>query len=158
MKKLFVVLGICLCLCFGCAEDNRSPILPKAENVDSICIDFTNSIQKIYDDSESIQKILSEIATGKRTEKQSIQDYPSAEEYGTINIENNGGMTTMFYYEENGKYYIECPYKGIYEIEKQFLVRHVDAQTSLYEGKTSWTYGHAMLKSSDLPSYEVSNN
>ena len=101
MKKLFVVLGICLCLCFGCAEDNRSPILPKAENVDSICIDFTNSIQKIYDDSESIQKILSEIATGKRTEKQSIQDYPSAEEYGTINIENNGGMTTMFYYEEN---------------------------------------------------------
>lgn len=55
MKKLFVVLGICLCLCFGCAEDNRSPILPKAENVDSICIDFTNSIQKIYDDSESIQ-------------------------------------------------------------------------------------------------------
>lgn len=34
MKKLFVVLGICLCLCFGCAEDNRSPILPKAENVD----------------------------------------------------------------------------------------------------------------------------
>ena len=29
MKKLFVVLGICLCLCFGCAEDNRSPILPK---------------------------------------------------------------------------------------------------------------------------------
>ena len=117
MKKLFVVLGICLCLCFGCAEDNRSPILPKAENVDSICIDFTNSTQKIYDDSESIQKILSEIATGKRTEKQSIQDYPSAEEYGTINIENNGGMTTMFYYEENGKYYIECPYKGIYEIE-----------------------------------------
>ena len=100
MKKLFVVLGICLCLCFGCAEDNRSPILPKAENVDSICIDFTNSIQ--------------------RTEKQSIQDYPSAEEYGTINIENNGGMTTMFYYEENGKYYIECPYKGIYEIENNF--------------------------------------
>lgn len=46
MKKLFVVLGICLCLCFGCAEDNRSPILPKAENVDSICIDFTNSTQK----------------------------------------------------------------------------------------------------------------
>lgn len=120
MKKLFVVLGICLCLCFGCAEDNRSPILPKVENVDSICIDFTNSIQKIYDDSESIQKILSEIATGKRTEKQSIQDYPSAEEYGTINIENNGGMTTMFYYEENGKYYIECPYKGIYEIENNF--------------------------------------
>ena len=37
------------------------------------------------------------------------------------------------------------------------MVRHVDAQTSLYEGKTSWTYGHAMLKSSDLPSYEVSN-
>ena len=83
-------------------------------------VDFTNSIQKIYDDSESIQKILSEIATGKRTEKQSIQDYPSAEEYGTINIENNGGMTTMFYYEENGKYYIECPYKGIYEIENNF--------------------------------------
>ena len=102
MKKLFVVLGICLCLCFGCAEDNRSPILPKAENVDSICIDFTNSIQKIYDDSESIQKILSEIATGKRTEKQSIQDYPSAEEYGTINIENNGGMTTMFYMKRTG--------------------------------------------------------
>ena len=49
-----------------------------------------------------------------------IQDYPSAEEYGTINIENNGGMTTMFYYEENGKYYIECPYKGIYEIENNF--------------------------------------
>ena len=41
---------------------------------------------------------------------------------------------------------------------KIFWVRHVDAQTSLYEGKTSWTYGHAMLKSSDLPSYEVSNN
>ena len=41
---------------------------------------------------------------------------------------------------------------------KTLLVRHVDAQTSLYEGKTSWTYGHAMLKSSDLPYYEVSNN
>ncbi len=51
MKKLFVVLGIGLCLCFWCAEANRWPILPKAENVHSICIDFTNSTQKLYEKS-----------------------------------------------------------------------------------------------------------
>ena len=120
MKKLFVVLGICLCLCLDVQRIIAHRFFQKRRMLTLFVLISRTVFKKIYDDSESIQKILSEIATGKRTEKQSIQDYPSAEEYGTINIENNGGMTTMFYYEENGKYYIECPYKGIYEIENNF--------------------------------------
>lgn len=78
MKKLFVALEF---VAHVCVLDVQRIIgahrFFKAENVDSICCDFTNSIQK-YDDSESIQKILSG-CNWKTNGKQSIQDYPSAE-------------------------------------------------------------------------------
>lgn len=43
----------------------------------------------------------------------------AAGKYGTINIESDAGPTTIFYYEENGKYYLEQPYQGIYELSEK---------------------------------------
>ena len=68
-----------------------------------------------YENSESIKQIISAISIGKATNKESVQDFPSEDEYGTINIESNDGTTTVFYYVNSGKYFVEQPYQGIYE-------------------------------------------
>lgn len=49
--------------------------------------------------------------------KESIQDVPNVETYGKVDITNNSGITTFFYYQEDEKYYIEQPYQGIYETD-----------------------------------------
>lgn len=102
------------------AEKAASLVFPTAAEIDSISITMPDGTELQYDDSEQIEEVLSMIAAAEPTAKQSIQDCPSAEKYGTINIESDDGSTTIFYYEENGRYYLEQPYQGIYELDNKF--------------------------------------
>ena len=37
--------------------------------------------------------------------------------YGKVDISNNGGVTTFFYYIDDETYCIEQPYQGVYETD-----------------------------------------
>ena len=92
-------------------------MLPAVDEIDSIEITAINGSQVSYSDKEWIEQLLSVFLQAEATTLQSIQDVPNVENYGKVDISNNGGITTVFYYVDSGKYYIEQPYQGIYETD-----------------------------------------
>ncbi|MBE5876701.1 MAG: hypothetical protein E7290_07410 [Lachnospiraceae bacterium] len=64
-----------------------------------------------------IEEFISIISDAKNTNKSSVQDFPLADNYGTIHIFSKDNSLTIYYYEENGRYFLKQPYHGIYEIE-----------------------------------------
>lgn len=115
VKLLIAITSAFLCLT-GCRRNTAEPIiLPTVDDICSINIELIDGRQMSYENSESIKQIISAISIGKATNKESVQDFPSEDEYGTINIESNDGTTTVFYYVNSGKYFVEQPYQGIYE-------------------------------------------
>ena len=57
------------------------------------------------------------------TKKESVQDCPQVESYIKIDFQFETGTSTIFAYEDSGKYYIEQPYQGIYKIDSQLFER-----------------------------------
>lgn len=51
---------------------------------------------------------------GRKTKKESISDQPNVEKYYTVTFKDSEEI--IYIYEKEGKYYIEQPYNGIYEI------------------------------------------
>ena len=96
VKLLIAITSAFLCLT-GCRRNTAEPIiLPTVDDICSINIELIDGRQMSYENSESIKQIISAISIGKATNKESVQDFPSEDEYGTINIESNDGTTTVF--------------------------------------------------------------
>lgn len=89
--------------------------LPDIDSIEAIEIMTTDGTVVSYRDKETIDQSLSILAQATPTSKESIQDSPNVSHYGKVDITNNDGVTTVFYYTENKKHYIEQPYQGIYE-------------------------------------------
>lgn len=120
MKKptlLFVLIFSFVFALVGCSKQAEPIVLPAVDEIDSIEITAINGSQVSYSDKEWIEQLLSVFLQAEATTLQSIQDVPNVENYGKVDISNNGGITTVFYYVDNGKYYIEQPYQGIYETD-----------------------------------------
>lgn len=69
-----------------------------------------------HSDSTWISEIISGIVDSEHTSKESVQDAPQNENYIKIDIQSEAGVSTLFAYEDNGKYYMEQPDQGIYNI------------------------------------------
>ena len=67
-------------------------------------------------ESEKAQ-LMDLLSTGVSTGRQSVQDQPLVTPYGTILLENHGGVTTLYYYQERGATLIEQPYTGIFRLK-----------------------------------------
>ena len=120
MKKVLVLFIslVCVLFCFtGCGKKADPMVLPEAKEISSIRIELIDGTELVFEDVGSIQKILAAISDGEATSMASVQDAPVEKKYGTVNLEKIDGTTTVFYYEKRGKYYIEQPYQGIYEME-----------------------------------------
>ena len=122
MKRLtffLLILVVFAWMLVGCSQNRKtSPInLPPIDQIESITITGFDGTQASYADNALIERIVSIITQCVPTAKQSVQDCPQVDKYGRMDISNNGGITTIFYYKENGRYYIEQPYQGIYETE-----------------------------------------
>lgn len=99
----------------GCGKQAEPIVLPAVNEIDSIIITTLDGSEVSYSDQEWIGSFLSVLAQAEATAKESIQDIPDVEAYGKVDISNNGGITTFFYYADGEKYCIEQPYQGIYE-------------------------------------------
>lgn len=131
MKKkqiLFIVLGIIILIALIAGivyhfRDRRTYCIniPTVSNLKSITLE-KSAEGKSYSDDDNINDIINVIGGVKRiTQKESINDYPTnANDIIKVDFYfKDTGSSTLFVYNKNGKYYIEQPYNGIYEIREE---------------------------------------
>ena len=63
--------------------------------------------------------ILHSIRNAQPTRNWSMNDYPTAEHYYTIEINTSARLERYFVYTENSQVYLESPYEGVYKADQQ---------------------------------------
>ena len=69
-------------------------------------------------ESKKVEDIVKVINSAESTKEESVQDVPNADQYGRIVLVSKEDERTLYYYEREGKYYIEEPYVGIYQCDQ----------------------------------------
>ena len=90
----------------------------------AVCVLFGENTVS-YSDKTWISEIIADISSSEPTKKESVQDFPQVESYIKIDFRLETGTSTIFAYEDSGKYYIEQPYQGIYKIDSQLFERFI---------------------------------
>ena len=99
----------------ACGKKADSITLPQTDEITSIDITVgANTIN--HSDKVWISEVVADISAAEPTRKESVQDAPQTENYIKIDFRLKTDVSTLFAYEENGKYYIEEPYQGVYRI------------------------------------------
>ena len=71
--------------------------------------------------ASEIPQLLEYICSGEPTRQWSVQDYPTAENYYTVEIQTSGRMYRYFVYADGSQTYVESPYEGVYKVEPDVL-------------------------------------
>lgn len=116
MKK---ILSLCLAvlLCAALCGCQRKISLPAVKEIASIQVETTDGRAITLTQESEKAQLMDLLSTGVSTGRQSVQDQPLATPYGTILLENHGGVTTLYYYQERGATLIEQPYTGIFRLK-----------------------------------------
>lgn len=118
MKKsiagLLLAAGLCLMLA-GC--QGEAIALPLAGKVEAIQGENLAGEPVALTEAEEIAAVMEVLSTGRSTGRESVQDAPLAEPYGSLTLGNQGGETLLYYYEERGATLVEQPYTGIFRLE-----------------------------------------
>lgn len=92
---------------------------PTVENIISVTVsDNGNNEAKISGIEPA--EIVSGITNAQPTRKQSVNDNPTVSSYYKIEIRTNERLYCYFVYEEDGIYYIELPYEGVWRTDSDF--------------------------------------
>lgn len=110
-----IVIG---CVLSGCAEKNNAEIVKESSNLQEINLTLYNGKRINVTKSEKIQDIVKVINSAESMKEESVQDVPNAKQYGKIILVSKEDERTLYYYEREGKYYIEEPYVGIYQCDQ----------------------------------------
>ena len=116
MKK---ILSLCLAvlLCAALCGCQRKISLPTVKEIASIQVETTDGREITLTQENEKAQLMDLLSTGVSTGRQSVQDQPLVTPYGTILLENHGGVTTLYYYQERGATLIEQPYTGIFRLK-----------------------------------------
>ena len=120
MKK-YISIFLCLACVLplvACGKKADPITLPQTDEITSIDITVGGNTVS-HSDKTWISKIIANISSSEPTKKESVQDVPQAESYIKIDFQFETGTSTLFAYEDSGKYYVEQPYQGIYKIDSQ---------------------------------------
>ena len=121
LMKKYVSIFLCLACALtlvACGKKVAPITLPQTDEITSIDITFGENTVS-YSDKTWISEIIADISSSEPTKKESVQDVPQAESYIKIDFQFEAGTSTLFAYEDSGKYYVEQPYQGIYKIDSQ---------------------------------------
>ena len=129
MKKAWIIIIIALlgiAVIGGYAILNN--IFPKADPIKFPDTESITAITLIQKDGSSVAvetadfgEILKNITNAQPTRTMSVNDYPTAKTYYTIEVDTAARQYRYFLYAENSQVYIELPYEGIYKSNQQFL-------------------------------------
>ena len=128
MKKyvsIFLCL-VCVLTLVACGKKADPIALPQPDEITSIDITVGENTVS-HADKTWISEIIANISSSEPTKKESVQDVPQAESYIKIDFQFETGTSTLFAYEDRGKYYVEQPYQGIYKIDSQLYSRLQEA-------------------------------
>ena len=88
--------------------------MPELGNLTSISV-VSGDITATSIDEQWMADFMAILADTEPTNQSSINDVPNVEGYITINLScSDGGVKTVFFYEKDGKEYVEQPYQGVY--------------------------------------------
>ena len=129
MKKTWVIIIIALlgiAVIGGYAVLNN--IFPKADPIKFPDTESITAITLVQKDGSSVAvetadfgEILKNITNAQPTRIMSVNDYPTAKTYYTIEVDTAARQYRYFLYAENSQVYVELPYEGIYKANQQFL-------------------------------------
>lgn len=120
-----ILLTVIMCFVLTSCGKADPIVLPDRDNIANISVVIDGEI--IYhEDSSWIDSVMSGIADAEPTSKESVQDVPQVDDYIKLDIQLFGGVSTVFAYEEDGKYYIEQPYQGIYKLDSDTYSRIIE--------------------------------
>ena len=119
MKRIYVFPIISLLIVIllsACSSKVADPVvLPTTDDVTSITV-VSEDTTATSTDKEWMGEVMSILMDMTATSKVSVNDFPSVDDYITINLNcSDDTVTTIFFYEEQGKEYVEQSYQGIYE-------------------------------------------
>ena len=129
MKKTWVIIIIALlgiAVIGGYAILNN--IFPKADPIKFPDTESITAITLIQKDGSSVAvetadfgEILKNITNAQPTRTMSVNDYPTAKTYYTIEVDTDARQYRYFLYAENSQVYVELSYEGIYKSNQQLL-------------------------------------
>lgn len=120
MKKCFsvIICVVCVLTLFACSKKVNPIVLPQSSDVVSVdVIDGENTVN--CSDKTWIDEVISGLSDSKPTNRESVQDSPHVKDYMRIEINSQTEKTTVFVYNEKGKFYVEQPYNGICIIDEE---------------------------------------
>lgn len=127
MKRTFITIVLLMSLSLilsSCVKKADPIVLPSIDEI--IAVEIVSGNEDIIQtDKVWIKSFVQKINEAKPTSKESIQDVPTKPEYIRVDFVSDGKISSIFVYKENSKYYIEQPYKGIYETDdtiQEFLI------------------------------------
>ena len=97
-----------------------SIVCPNEEDVASISL-MKNSDPATVIELADFGYILHSIRNAQPTRNWSVNDYPTAEDYYTIEINTSQRQYRYFVYIEDSQVYLERPYKGVYTADQQIF-------------------------------------
>lgn len=107
-----IVIG---CVLSGCAENDNAEIVKEASKLQEINLTLYNGKSVNVTETEKLEDIVKVINGVASTKEESVQDVLDAKQYGKIILVSKEEERTLYYYEREGKNYIEEPYVGIYQ-------------------------------------------
>ncbi len=122
MKKIVcIILGLCMLLSLtACHQSSDAPLqLPEASAVTSVVMRSTNDVVlNTIDNQEEIASLLEALADNESTGKISKNERPDhANQWVAVEINAEGDVfTTLYVYQDDGEYYVDQPYIGIYRL------------------------------------------
>lgn len=93
---------------------------PNEESITAISLTQNNSTSVVVD-APIFAEVLENIRNAQPTRQWSVNDYPTANTYYTIEIDTPAREYRYFVYVENSQVYIEDPYDGVYKANQQLL-------------------------------------
>lgn len=129
MKKAWIIaiialLGIAIIGGYAVLDNifpKADPInCPALENITSISLVQNNDVSAAVEATD-FGEFLQYLRSTQPTRKMSVNDYPTAKTYYTIEVDTSAREYRYFIYAENSQVYIEIPYEGIYKANDQFL-------------------------------------
>ena len=109
---------LALALLAGCGKPAAPIDLPSDHAVTEVGGVTINGEEFAVTEPDQIEAVMRLLRAAEPTRRQSVNDSPSnVASYGIVSIYAGDRTTVVYYYEKDGKHYIEQPYRGIYRLE-----------------------------------------
>ena len=95
-------------------------VCPTEEDISSISLTYSSDPATVIEIGD-FAYILQSMRDTQPTRNWTVNDYPTAEHYYTIEINTTARLERYFVYTENSQAYLESPYEGVYKVDQQFL-------------------------------------